>query len=153
MVFIMVGTQKQDFSRLFKLIDNSKVLEGEKIIAQSGYTKYNSSKIEFIPFMSHDEIKEYIKKADLIICHGGVGTIFDSLYEEKRVLAIPRLAKYKEHKNDHQIEICEALEKEGYIKYLKENDDIDKKLIELQNKKIKKYVSNDAYLHILKKEI
>lgn len=153
MIFVMVGTQKQDFSRLFKLIDDSKILKDEKIIAQSGYTKYISSKIECIPFMSHEELIEYIKKADLIICHGGVGTIFDSLYEEKKILAIPRLSKFKEHKNDHQLEICEELEKEGYIKYLKENDSIDNKLLELKKENLKKYVSNDNYIHILKKEI
>lgn len=153
MVFVMLGTQKQDFSRIFKLIDNSKELEKEEVIAQSGYTKYAGKKIKCIPFMDHDKIKEYIKNADYIICHGGVGTIFDSLYENKKILAVPRLAKYKEHINDHQIEICEELEKEGYIKYLMDTDDIDEKIIELKNENFKKYVSNNEYLHILRKEI
>jgi len=32
------------------------------------------------------------------------------------VLAVPRLAKYGEHIDDHQTQLVEALEKEGYIK-------------------------------------
>ena len=52
MVFVSVGTQKQDFSRIFKLVENSKVLENEEIIGQSGYTKYESKKIKLIPFIN-----------------------------------------------------------------------------------------------------
>ena len=54
MVFVSVGTQKQDFSRIFKLVENSKVLENEEIIGQSGYTKYESKKIKLIPFIKKE---------------------------------------------------------------------------------------------------
>ena len=84
MVFVSVGTQKQDFSRIFKLVENSKVLENEEIIGQSGYTKYESKKIKLIPFIKKDEFATYFDKADIIICHGGVGTIFDGLYKKRR---------------------------------------------------------------------
>ena len=63
---------------------------------------------------------KYIDEADLVITHGGVGTIFSALKKNKKVIAIPRLEKYGEHINDHQIEICEELEKEGYILYYKD---------------------------------
>lgn len=153
MVFVMVGTQKQDFSRIFRLVENAEVLKDEMIVAQSGYTKYDFKRTKAYEFMSHDELVNNIKKADIIICHGGVGTIFDSLYENKKILAVPRLAKYGEHINDHQIEICEALSSEGYIEYLSENDNINDKIKLLKEKEYKKYVSNNDYLHILKQEI
>ena len=100
MALVLLGTQKQDFTRLFKMIDNSSELKNEKIVAQSGYTKYLGNKIDCIPFMPHDELIEKIIQADYIICHGGVGTIFDSLYQNKKIIAVPRLKKYKEHVND-----------------------------------------------------
>ena len=153
MIFISVGTQKQSFKRLFHMVEESKVISNQRIIAQTGYTEFNSRKMEIVPFMSIDLYKKYMEEADIVICHGGVGTIFDALYAGKKVLAIPRLAKYEEHVNDHQIEICDELEKEGYILYLKEYDifdDIMKKLIETD---LKKYVPNENYLEILRKEI
>lgn len=153
MIFISVGTQKQNFKRLFHMVENSKVLSNHRIIAQTGYTEFSSRKIESIPFMSNELYKKYIDESDIVICHGGVGTIFDALYAGKKVLAIPRLSKYEEHVNDHQIEVCDELEKEGYILYLKEYelfDDVIKKLIDND---FKKYIPNEDYLEILRKEI
>ena len=84
MVFLAVGTQKQDFSRLFKLVENSKSLKDEEIIAQAGYTKYTSNKIKIKSFLPKEEFRKYFESADYIICHGGVGTIFDGLYNGKK---------------------------------------------------------------------
>lgn len=153
MILVLVGTQKQDFSRLFKEIENSSNLKDEKIIAQSGYTKYESDKIEFIPFMKREELIELIKKSDFIICHGGVGTIFDSLYENKKVLAVPRLKKYKEHVNDHQIEVCSKLQEEGYILYLADGDNFDDKVNLLKNTSFKEYKNDNKFIEILRSEI
>lgn len=153
MVFVSVGTQKQSFKRIFHLVEDSKVLENSKIIAQAGYTEYSSNKMEIFKFMDNEAYNSYMDEADLVICHGGVGTIFDALYKNKKVLAIPRLSKYDEHVDDHQIEICEELEKEGYIFYLGPYDIFDEKLTKLLNTNLKKYESNENYLDILRKEI
>lgn len=153
MVFVSVGTQKQSFKRLFHYIEDSKILENQRIIAQSGHTQFNSSKIECIPFMSNELYKEYIEKADIVICHGGVGTIFDALYKWKKVLAVPRLSKYGEHVDDHQIEICKELEEEGYIGYLKDNEMFDDALKRVINTDFKVYITDESYLKILKEEI
>lgn len=153
MVLVLVGTQKQDFSRIFKEIENCSSLKDEKIIAQSGYTKYESKKIECIPFMKREELMKLIKKADYIICHGGVGTIFESLYEKKKILAVPRLKKYKEHVNDHQIEVCSKLQDEGYILYFMDGEDFEKKFELLKNTEFEEYKNDNKFLEILRKEI
>ncbi len=154
MVFLSVGTQKQQFTRLFELVLNCKEIENEKIVAQSGYTKYDSDRIESFDFTSFENMEEYIKNADLIICHGGVGTIFSALKEGKKVIAIPRLSKYGEHINDHQIEICEELENEGYILYYKEGEStLDELVKKSRNTEFNQYKSDKSYLDILRKEI
>lgn len=153
MIFISVGTQKQSFKRLFHMIEESKVITNQRIVAQTGYTEFNSTRIETIPFMSIDLYKKYMNETDIVICHGGVGTIFDALYAGKKVLAIPRLSRYEEHVNDHQIEICEELEKEGYIVYLKEYELFDDVMEKLLKTDFKKYIPNENFLEILRKEI
>ena len=153
MVFVSIGTQRQQFSRLFEIIKKSNLLKNEHIIAQLGYTKCDNTKIESFKFIEEDKLKEYIQKADFVISHGGVGTIFTCLNLKKKVLVIPRLKKFKEHKNDHQLEICRELEKQGYIVYLKENEDIDEKIKLLKNTEFKEYIQDKSYLSVLEKEI
>ena len=104
MVLITVGTQKQEFNRMFELVRKSKELKKEELIVQRGYTKCNNSKrIKAFDFIPLEQMEEYISKADIIISHGGVGTIFSAIKRGKKVIAIPRLEKYGEHINDHQI--------------------------------------------------
>ena len=154
MVLISVGTQKQQFTRIFDLVKRSKRLYKEQIIAQAGHTKYDSKRIEMFDFIPLDEMDKYIEQADLVIAHGGVGTIFSAIKKGKKVIAVPRLEKYGEHINDHQIEICEELEKEGYILYYKDGKDkLDDLIEKVRKKEFKKYDSNYNYLEILRKEI
>ncbi len=155
MVLITVGTQKQEFNRMFELVRKSKELKKEELIVQRGYTKCNNSKrIKAFDFIPLEQMEEYISKADIIISHGGVGTIFSAIKKGKKVIAIPRLEKYGEHINDHQIEICEELEKEGYILYYKDGiDDLDKLINKLKTTQFKKYSSDNNYIDILRKEI
>ena len=155
MVLITVGTQKQEFNRMFELVRKSKELKKEELIVQRGYTKCNNSKrIKAFDFIPLEQMEEYISKADIIISHGGVGTIFSAIKRGKKVVAIPRLEKYGEHINDHQIEICEELEKEGYILYYKDGiDDLDKLINKLKTTQFKKYSSDNNYIDILRKEI
>lgn len=155
MVLVTVGTQKQQFNRFFELIKKSKELKKEEIIAQIGYTKFESKRIHTFDFIPLDEMDKYIEQADLVITHGGVGTIFSALKKNKKIIAIPRLEKYGEHINDHQIEICEELEKEGYILYYKDGiDSLDKLIKKIKNINLKQYdISDGGYLDILRKEI
>ncbi len=155
MIFVTIGTQKQQFDRIIKLIENSNVLKDEEIIIQVGHTKYNSSNknIQITDFLDDDKFKEYIKNCKYIICHGGVGTIFTALESEKKILVVPRLKKYHEHKNDHQLEVSTELEKEGYILVYKEGDNFDELLSQIKYREFKKYVKDESFLEKIKKEI
>ena len=46
MVFVSVGTQKQQFLRIFNMVENSEVLKDDEIVAQTGNTKFSSKKIK-----------------------------------------------------------------------------------------------------------
>ena len=79
MIFVTTGTQKFQFNRLIKAIDNL-VANGyikEKVICQSGASDYNSKNLTLFPFMSNEQYEDCIKKCDLLITHAGVGTILE----------------------------------------------------------------------------
>ncbi len=153
MIFVTVGTQKQSFRRLFVLLENSEELKQDTIIAQAGNTKFNSSKMNIYTFMEYSTLKKYMLESELVICHGGVGSIFDALLDNKKVLAVPRLKKYDEHIDDHQLEVCLELERLGYIKVYDESRPFDLVIKELRNTELKKYETDNSFLDILRKEI
>jgi UDP-N-acetylglucosamine transferase subunit ALG13 len=116
MIFITLGTQAKDFSRLMKMAEDLVREYGLKdVIAQTGRTKYMPQNVKCIPFMPVDQYEEYVSKADVIIAHAGTGALFSSIKKGKKVIAVARLAKYGEMVNDHQTEIVHKLAGEGYI--------------------------------------
>ena len=107
MILVSLGTQDKSFTRLLDAIEEQ-IKKGkikDKVIVQSGTTKYASSNMEIFDLIATDDFNKLIKECDLIITHGGVGTILEGLKLGKKIIAAPRLSKYKEHTNDHQKEI------------------------------------------------
>lgn len=113
MIFVSLGTQKQSMKRLLEYLEHLKLKE--TIIVQNGNTTFTSASMQLVGFLTYDEMEAYIKAADVVICHGGGGTIFQALHQQKKVICVPRLKKYHEHINDHQVEMIDTLVKKGYL--------------------------------------
>ncbi|MBQ1508700.1 MAG: hypothetical protein IIZ47_04700 [Erysipelotrichaceae bacterium] len=122
MIFVTLGTQDKPFTRLLKRIEEADL--PEKIVVQAGYTDFSSAKMDVRKYIEKDEFSKLLEEADLVICHAGVGTIMESLKKKKKIIVSPRLAKYGEHQNDHQLEIADTFSKQGYLLELKEEDDL-----------------------------
>lgn len=145
MILVTLGTQDKSFTRLLEAIDKEieKGTIKDKVIVQAGYTKYKSNNMEIFKTVSNDKLESLIEEADLIITHGGVGSILTSLKHHKKVIAAPRLAKYNEHTNDHQKQIIDEFSKDGYILALKDLTKIDKILNKSKTFKPKEFKSNN----------
>ena len=81
MIFVTLGTQDKEFTRLLEAIDRE-IEKGnikERVVVQAGYTKYESKNMEIFDLISTDEFNKYIKSADLIITHGGAGSILTAI--------------------------------------------------------------------------
>ena len=125
-VFVTVGTTKEAFDRLIKAID----IVSEKHPDISFFVQYGSSSKpninSAINFLSIQDFGRHIDKADVVITHGGVGCIASSIRRGKRVIVVPRLSKYAEHENDHQLQISTRIgELMGADIYLKNNKEYD----------------------------
>ena len=144
MILVVLGTQDKQFTRL--LDDVSREIElghiKDEVIVQAGQTKYSSDKMQIMDLLSAPEFDKLMDKADLIITHGGVGTILSAIKKGKKIIATPRLAKYKEHHNDHQKQIIEEFKRMGYILDYSENDNLGEVIKKSEKFKPKKFVSN-----------
>lgn len=153
MVLVTLGTQKQTFYRLLDQIENSS-LQDEIVVQAGSSVDYKSKKMKLFSFINYEKMEKYIQKADLIITHGGTGSILLPLQYNKKVIACARLSKYKEHVNDHQCELVSVFDKEGYILELHEDESLDAVLKKVKTFNPKKYVSNtEHFIECLQKEI
>ena len=154
MILVALGTQDKQFYRLLKIIENAikKGIIKDNVVVQSGTTEFKSDLMDIRSFIPSDELEKLVDEADLVVCHGGVGIITNSLRKNKKVFAMPRLKMYKEHRNDHQVQLVDKFSKLEYIKEIHDYDDfvreyknINKfkpKKVKFDNSKILEIVSN-----------
>lgn len=144
MIFVTVGTQDKAFTRLIRAVE--KAVETGKIkdevMVQAGATEYKSDIINVLNYVPFNEFNNLLNKADIIITHGGVGSILNAIRLGKKVIAVPRLKKYDEHINDHQLQVIEKMTKDGYILSTENENKISDKIKEIENFVPKVYTSN-----------
>ncbi len=76
-IFVSVGTHPQNFNRLFEEIDR---IAGKKnpengFFGQLGNSDYVPKNFPFKKFLNQKEYLEKMHNADIVISHGGAGTI------------------------------------------------------------------------------
>ena len=144
MILVTLGTQDRSFKRLLdaiqKQIDNGNIKD--KVVVQAGHTVYKSKDMEIFDLIDRDKFNELISKCDLLITHGGVGSILTGLNNNKKVIATPRVKEYNEHQTNHQLEIIEKFSDSGLILPLYNLEELDKVLISAKKFKPKKFKSN-----------
>ena len=145
MIFVILGTQDKGFDRMLKEIDEL-IKDGiitNRVIVQAGSTNFKSNEMDIIDYLPMQKFHEYIEEADIIITHGGVGSILDAIKHNKKVIAIPRLEKYHEHVNNHQIEIVEEFDRLGYIMDCGNLKRLGNKLMQIEKFTPTPFVSNN----------
>ena len=116
MNFLTVGTQFP-FDRLVRAIDDM-YDEGsinEDIFAQIGQSTYRPRNFESVACLEKGVFDDYMRQASGIIGHAGMGTITMALCNHKPLLVMPRLRRYREVVNDHQLAIAKKFSELGHI--------------------------------------
>ena len=107
MIFVTVGMQLS-FDRLIKAVEKWAIESGQRnIVFQVGPGGYIPSGFTAKEFLNPEQFENYIKEAEAIVGHAGMGTILKALELAKPVVIMPRLERYGEHRNDHQVHTAE----------------------------------------------
>lgn len=145
MILVLLGTQNNSFNRLLEEIEKN-IKNGtikEEVIVQAGYTKFETDKMKIIDLMSKEQLEKFQDEADLIITHGGVGSIISSIEKGKKVIAVPRMHEYGEHVNNHQKEIVKDFNDKGYIIGIEKVEDLKQAIEKIKKFEPKKYQPNN----------
>lgn len=110
MIFVVVGTQLP-FDRMIRAVDvwAGRDASGEEVFAQIGPSRFRPQNIRSTAFVAPQEFDEHLARCSLLIAHAGMGSIISALCAGKPALIMPRLARYGEHRNDHQINTARSL--------------------------------------------
>jgi len=151
MILVLLGTQDKSFHRLLEQIDKS-IKKGtiqEEVIVQAGYTKYESKNMKIFDFVSKEELESYVSKSSFIITHAGVGSILDGIRKGKKMIVAPRLKKYKEHTNDHQLQILKEFTNLGYVLPMYDFSKLDSLISKMKKFKPKKFETENRMITII----
>jgi beta-1,4-N-acetylglucosaminyltransferase len=134
MIFLTVGTQFP-FDRFVRAVDNifDQGLIDEEIFAQIGETSYKPRNFESVVSLEKKVFDERFKRASSVISHAGVGTITVALKNHKPLLVMPRMKRYKEHVNDHQVATAKKFEELGHILAVYDVKDLPNGIRKLKN--------------------
>lgn len=146
MILVTLGTQDKDFSRLLRAVEKE-IKAGnikDEVIVQAGHTKYSSTLMEIFDFISAEELEALVKQADIIITHGGVGSITTAIKYKKKIIAAARLKRYKEHTNDHQVQIIKKFAERGYLLPLLDFHALGKLIKKARTFKVKDSFTNES---------
>lgn len=154
MILVLLGTHELPFTRLIKEVEKLKKKEiiADEVVVQNGKTPYTSDVLTLKPFVSYDEMDRLVEKADYIITHAGTGSIISGLKKGKKVIAVPRLKKYGEHNDDHQLEIAGVFEEQGHILVWHDGENLEDVIAKLANFEPKPFQSKKEKLMNLLKE-
>lgn len=126
-VFASVGNANQDFSRLVEAIDQlagSREIDPASSFIQTGKSRHTPRFCSWSSVLTPDQFLARLRLADVVVCHGGAGTLIQVLDAKKVPVVMPRRLMYGEHVDDHQIELVSAVADTGRIVVAWEPSDI-----------------------------
>lgn len=113
MIFATCGAAGEGlpFTRMMEAL---RVLPADELYVQHGpAVPPPCAKAE--PLMPFGKIIELMEAAEVVVCHGGVGSIVCALRTGHVPVAFPRLKRYSEISDDHQVELAQALAARGLV--------------------------------------
>jgi UDP-N-acetylglucosamine transferase subunit ALG13 len=117
MILVTVGSSPLTFDRMLSNVD--RILAGlrieEEVIFQLGDSDYRPVSGAAHRFFNFETMRRHVRAADLVISHAGIGSILLCLTNNRKPVIYPRLKKYRENVDDHQLQIALCWGRHGLV--------------------------------------
>jgi len=134
-VFGTIGST-YPLDRMTKALDELAKNKKYDVFVQTGKGGYSPIKAKFAQMLEYGQFVKRLNWADVIVSHAGAGSIIDLIGLGKPIILFPRLKKFGEAVDDHQLEICKAFKEKYNLEYtINQNELIE--LIKKAKKSIK----------------
>jgi UDP-N-acetylglucosamine transferase subunit ALG13 len=102
-ILVTVGTDHHRFDRLIGWVDRWAAAHPEaEVLVQHGTADAPVNGTAVV-MLGYDELVAEMEAADVVVAQGGPATIMDARSVGQRPIVIPRLARYDEVVDDHQV--------------------------------------------------
>jgi beta-1,4-N-acetylglucosaminyltransferase len=116
LILVTVGTHNRGFDRLVRAADELATLTDEPVVIQYGSAVYEPRHASrSFRFTTSQEMEDLTLQARVIIMHAAAGSLILALKMGKPLVVVPRLKKYKEVMDDHQIQLAKALAEQDRV--------------------------------------
>lgn len=109
MILVTVGTHNQGFDRLIRPMDELCAELDEHVVMQIGASIYEPQHAEFFRFTSSEQMVELTRQASTIVMHAAAGSVILALQMGKALVLVPRLKRFGECIDDHQLQLATQL--------------------------------------------
>jgi beta-1,4-N-acetylglucosaminyltransferase len=141
----------QGFERLLRKMDEIALALGEEVVMQIGNTSFRPQYAKWFDFTTEAAIKEWCKKARVVVTQPAM-SILDAQEQGTPVIVVPRLKKYNEVIDDHQLDFARHLEKEGKVTAVYDVDNLEESLRKIGSRPVK-LVRDKRLVNALRKYI
>jgi UDP-N-acetylglucosamine transferase subunit ALG13 len=111
---VSVGTDHHPFERLIDWTLAAKAELDLDVVVQRGSTPERDG-LESVDYVSPVELEAMMQSADVVVSHGGPGTIALALRSGHRPVVVPRDPSLGEHVDDHQLRYVSQLDADQIV--------------------------------------
>ena len=113
MIVVTVGSSNFQFDRLVRGVEA--IETDEELLVQHGPSSVRPKQAKCVPYLAFDELVEAVRNARVVITHAGVGSVLVAQMNGKKPIVVPRLARYGEVVDDHQLHFAERLARDDAV--------------------------------------
>jgi len=116
MILVTTGTTGPPFDRLLRELDG--IAGGEELVVQHGPSSIRPRGAVCVDYVTFASLVELVRRARIVVTHAGVGSVLVSFMNGKRPIVLPRLARFGEAVDDHQLELARRLAQQGLVVHI-----------------------------------
>ena len=113
MILVTTGTNGAPFDRLLREVDAIEVRE--PLVVQYGPSQIRPRGATCVPYLSYGDLVQHVRRAGAVVTHGGVGSVVVALMNGHRPLVVPRVSRFGEAIDDHQLLFARRLAEAGLV--------------------------------------
>jgi UDP-N-acetylglucosamine transferase subunit ALG13 len=122
MILVTVGTNEARFDRLLRAFEADP--SREELLVQHGPSPIRPPGATCVDYLPYDRLVHAIHRARVVVTHAGVGSIMTALANGKRPVVVPRLRRFGEAVDDHQVQLGLRLHEAGLVTFVERPEEI-----------------------------
>jgi UDP-N-acetylglucosamine transferase subunit ALG13 len=123
MILVTTGTNEQPFDRLVRAAAG--LAEREEAFVQYGSSSEPHGRGEWVDFLDFDELAGRMRRARVVVCHAGVGSIMLARRCGHRPIVVPRRLSLGEAVDDHQLHLARRLHAAGIVTLVEDEAELE----------------------------